>query len=156
MDSNLQVIDTEEAKRFLSIIAPNDAVTFQTFGEGKHKGDTRLSKVLHGVTDENLATLTQLNHSGAGIFFMVNQGDEKGRRTENVHAVRSVFVDLDEDGPTKLKGLENLASGKPRLVVESSTGKYHAYWLVDGELPLDCFTSIQKHFANQFGGDPAV
>ena len=34
----------EEARHFLSLVAPDDEITFQTFGEGSHKEDPNLRK----------------------------------------------------------------------------------------------------------------
>lgn len=146
----------QEAKKFLSVIAPDGVVTFQTFDDDKKREDPRLLKILHGTTDENYTNLSKLNQGGAGIFFMVNVGDGRGRKKENVHAVRAVFVDLDEDGPEKLKKIESLQDTKPRFICESSPGKYHAFWPINGDLPLEYFTPIQKHFSGLFGGDPAI
>jgi len=62
-----------------------------------------------------------------------------------------VFVDLDG---APLEPVTQ-ATLKPHITVESSPGRYHAYWLVDG-LPLDAFTTTQFAFANRFRGDPTV
>ncbi len=146
----------QETKKFLSVIAPDGAITFQTFDDKKDGGNPRLIKILHGGIEENNETLARINQAGAGIFFMVNCGDGKGRRTDNVTSVRGIFVDLDENGINKLEKIKQMKSGTPRLVVESSPGRFHVYWLIDGVLPLDHFTPVQKHFANLFGGDPAI
>ena len=41
---------------------------------------------------------------------------------------------------------------EPHVIVETSPGKFHAYWLVDG-LPLDQFEAVQRWIATMFGGD---
>jgi putative DNA primase/helicase len=145
-----------EARHFLSLIAPDDQITFQTFGEGGHKANSKLTRVFHGRLDDNSPELVSLNQQGAGVFFMINRGDGRGRKAENITAVRAIFVDLDENGQEKLEKLSRLTAGAPRLIVESSPRKYHCYWRIGGCLPLEYFSPIQKHFALQFGGDPAV
>src|SRR5208283_4699107 len=95
--------------------------------------------------------LTRLNGQGAGIFIMVNAGDLKGRTQENVVSVRAVFVDLDGSPLQPVKD----APFKPHIVVESSPGRYHAYWMVS-DCPLEQFTLIQKALARKFNGDPKV
>ena len=82
---------------------------------------------------------------------MVNRGDGKGRRKENVVEVRSVFLDLDG---TRL-GVLDRAALDPHIVVESSPGRFHAYWRVEG-LPLDDFEAVQLALAARFGGDSSV
>jgi putative DNA primase/helicase len=44
---------------------------------------------------------------------------------------------------------------EPHVVVESSPGKYHAYWLVE-DFPLEQFTPVMKTIAARFGGDKSV
>jgi hypothetical protein len=143
------------ASRFLKIIAPEGNITFQTFDDNKERKNSKLCKILHGNIDENLASLARLNTSGAGVFFMVNRGDGKGRKSENVTNVRAIFVDLDDYGSTGLAKVQEF-SRPPRVIVESSPGKFHTYWLIDRDLPHQYFPPIQKYFAHKFGGDPAV
>ncbi|NIA31744.1 MAG: hypothetical protein GWP06_17770, partial [Actinobacteria bacterium] len=154
--TTMSVLNIETAIRFLKIIAPDGNITFQTFDDNKVSKNQRLCRILHGATEENFAALSRLNQAGAGIFFMVNIGDCSGRKAANVTEVRAIFVDLDEDGSVKLERIRGLEAGGPRVVVESSPGKYHAYWQIDEALPLECFTPLQKHFGKHFGGDPAV
>ena len=50
---------------------------------------------MHGTIDQLGLALTKLNDAGAGIFMMVNAGDGRGRKAENVTRVRAVFADFD-------------------------------------------------------------
>ena len=59
----------------------------------------------------------------------------------------------DTDG-APLKPL--LAALKPHIVVQSSPEKWHVYWLVDSDFPLDMFGPVQSAIASKFGTDPAV
>src|SRR3546814_4566171 len=43
----------------------------------------------------------------------------------------------------------------PRSTVESSPGRWHAYWPV-ADLPAEQFTAAQKALAAMFAGDPKV
>lgn len=145
------------AKKFLKLIAGETLITFQTFNDNKEQAKHNkhtfkkdpLATICHGITDKNLDTLTKLQEKGAGIYFMVNAGDGKGRKKENVTGVRAVFIDLDgEPLPDKWE----LA---PHIVVESSPGRYHAYWIAT-DCPLDKFTSVQQALAVKFNSDPSV
>ncbi len=142
--------DLQQATEFLECLAGHEPITFQTFAESRsqHKG---LIKILHGSLLQHSARLESLNVRGAGVFAMVNAGDQKGRRTANVIRVRAAFVDLD-GAP-----LEPVLAAplKPHMVVESSPSRYHAYWLVDG-LPLDQFRMVQECLALRFESDPKV
>ena len=65
--------------------------------------------------------------------------------------VRALFVDFDGAPlePVLQCGMP------PQIAVDSSPGRYHAYWLVS-DCPLQDFTRIQVALAEKFGGDPSV
>ena len=132
----------EMRDRFLSRFTGKH--TFQTFDDAQKK-EKQLSRVLFRKNYE----LDDLNDHGAGIFFTVNECDGKGRKKENVTRVRAIFVDLDGSP------IEPVLAYNPHIVVESSSGKYHAYWLVD-DFPMEAFTDTQKNMARMFAGDKAV
>ena len=142
--------DLSETGRFLGLLSGGDPVTFQTFDDSPAKRKP-LSKILHGSLQQHGDTLASLNGRGAGVFVMVNAGDLKGRSTRNVHRVRAVFVDLDGSP------LEPVQAGplQRQITVESSPGRYHAYWLVDG-FPLAEFSPVQQMLAQRFDSDPTV
>lgn len=143
-------IDTAMAARFLSALTGDRDFTFQTFGEAPTTSRS-LNRVLHGPFSKNAKILASLNSQGAGVFAMVNRGDLCGRKASNVIGARALFLDLD-GAPIE----PVLASAlKPRIVVESSPGKWHCYWPV-ADLPLDRFSAAQKALAARFGGDPKV
>jgi len=67
-------IDLTVADRFLTKLAPNEPVTFQTFDDSPQKRPA-LSKIRHGSLDQHADELIRLNQAGAGIFNMINRGD---------------------------------------------------------------------------------
>lgn len=143
-------IDTAEAARFLAALTSDTVHTFQTFDDSR-QGTRGLVRVLHGTFDRHATTLAALNLKGAGVFVMVNRGDGMGRKADNVTACRALFVDLD-GAP-----LEPVLSSpiRPRIVVESSPGRWHCYWPV-ADLPPDRFSSAQKALALLFNADAKV
>ena len=132
-----------DAELFLSCFKGNQ--TFQTFDDkGKDKS---LSHVFHEYDHEKLKAL---NDKGAGIFFMVNEGDGGGRKNKNVVRVRAFFADFDgiplpKEWPVK-----------PDIFVRTSAGHFHAYWLVEDDCPLEHFKSIQQAIAKYYGSDASV
>lgn len=139
----------EEAKRFLDALAPTGVVTFQTLPERKKKGRAYGPNTINH--SPKLPYLAKLNKAGAGVFVMVNVGNGKGRKTEDVLGIRAVFVDLD--GAELQPVLD--APIPPSITVESSPGRYHAYWLVRG-MPMRDFKAAQQKLAAMFNGDKAV
>lgn len=144
-------IDIDAAHRFLRALDPHsDKFTFQTFDDTPAKRKN-LARVLHGTLDEHAPTLAALNAQGAGIFVTINETDLRGRENRNVVRVRAVFADFDGADPTVLNNCPLI----PHINVESSPGRYHAYWLTSG-LPLEQFANVQSGIANCCRSDPKV
>jgi hypothetical protein len=115
-------------------------------------GDDRIKLSHHGKFDDLLPVLMDMNRLGFGVFVTINETDGSGRRKkENIKKVRALWVDLDG---TPLEAIRE-APLKPHIIVETSPGKFHVYWIIDG-LPLDHFTSVQLVLAEKYGGDPQV
>ena len=143
-------IDTAMAARFLTALKGDSDFTFQTFCESDGSGKA-LNRVLHGTLARHCVTLKSLNLKGGGVFVMVSRGDLMGRKSGNVIGARALFVDLD-GAP-----LEPVLASRlpPRIVVESSPGRWHCYWPVV-DMPLTRFTEAQKALAIRFQGDLKV
>ncbi|GGM02503.1 DNA-primase RepB domain-containing protein [Deinococcus aerophilus] len=124
----------------------NGRQTFQTFDD-RHVEDKRLSRVLFDST-----ALDALNRQGAGIFLMINEGDGVGRKNHNVTRIRAYWADFDGQPLPDRWPLE------PSLLVESSPGRFHAYWILnDHETPpLDgqAFNAQQEALARAVGSCP--
>jgi len=136
------------AELFLQMLG-GDKFSFQTFDDKKQK--PYLAKHIYKSLDDAREQLIKLNSQGAGIFVTINETDGLGRKKENITKVRALFADLDGSP------IEPILSAKlePHMIVESSKGKYHAYWLVD-DCPLDQFSIHQKAIAKRFDSDPSV
>jgi hypothetical protein len=142
--------DLADAQRFLDLLTRGSACTFQVFDDRPSKRRD-LNRIMHGSLAVHAKTLMRLNEQGAGIFVMVNAGDGNGRKLTNVRAVRALFVDLD-GAP-----LEPVLTGPiaPHMVIETSPGRWHAFWLVEG-VPLESFSHLQEQLANMFDADRRV
>lgn len=122
--------------------------TFQTFDDNADRKDKALARQFHGTLDEHAHTLHALNAQGAGVYVTVNATDGKGRTKANITAVRALFVDFDTpntERPARLLALPV----PPTVIVESSQGKHHAYWVVDG-IALNDFGEYQKRLISHF------
>ena len=105
------------------------------------------------VTFDELAAAPyrEANMARCGVFFAVNvlAPDAPRRKAEHVARVAAVFLDLDgapmpEDFPLV-----------PTATIESSAGRHHVYWAVDG-VPLDEFKTLQQTLARLYGADTQV
>jgi RepB DNA-primase N-terminal domain len=109
------------------------------------------AKHFHMSLRDALPALTTWNNNGCAIFVTINETDGQGRKTENIKRVRALFVDLDG---ADVQGALACAV-VPHMVVQTSPGKYHAYWLVT-DVPLNEFRPLQRALAARFDGDKSV
>ena len=145
MTSNLEL-----AQAFLSALDCEALVwTFQTFDDNADRRSTNLARTYSGTLYEHWDTLTRASQNGAGVFVTVNETDGQGRKTANITRVRAVFVDTDG------ADIEPIRAAQPHILVESSPGNYHAYWLVSGA-PLNEFKAAQKAMIEAWGTDKGV
>lgn len=136
----MRPVDIEQAQRFLTLLDEGaEAFAFRTLGA--------IDRNHTGTLDALAAKLTLANGKGDGVYVVVNAG---GHDTASITRVRAVFADCDTPGaPWPECPLD------PHIIVESSPGKWHAYWLVDG-LPLEMFGPVQRAIAARFATDPSV
>lgn len=143
------------AQHFLDLIHAGGSFTFQTLDDNKQRRkESRhdpFARIFHGTLSQHEGDLTSLQQQGAGVFFMVNEGNGRGRTASDVVRVRAHFLDLDGAPIDPVKQTEL----PPHIVVESSPDKWHAYWLVEA-CPLTEFKERQKRLAQKFDGDPCV
>lgn len=92
---------------------------------------------------------------GCGIFACVQaMQDGKVRKNHLLTYVRAVFVEDDEsraDGQPRTDW-----PLKPSIVVQSSPGKFHYYWLVEWSTSFDreCFEGVMRRMIADHGSDP--
>lgn len=110
----------------------------------------------HNGYDKAESSLQKKN-ANDGIFFTVNELDEsldsgKHRTGKMVVGYRANFMDDDEqrDEPRTDFPLD------PSIIVNSSPGKYHYYWLIDKPKAVDKDTwqMVQNGLINTYDGDP--
>jgi hypothetical protein len=150
--------DLEQARRFLHAFDPSadyrfildgvvDGFTFQTFDDDKERKSLTLARIHHGIVTDKAKALTSLNQQGAGVFFTVNETDMQGRKLSNITRIRANWVEDDTGGTAPETPLQ------PHFIVETSPGKFHKYFLVDG-LTTEQHQQIQQTLVNQYGSDP--
>lgn len=133
--------------------------TFQTFDDDSERKDKALVRTLHGTLEQHAATLSRLNDQGAGVFVTINETDGKARKAENITRVRAFWVDLDGAPLEPCRDWE-----EPHIIVQTSPGKWHSYWLIEGleaaHMPLDDFKAEfrkrQEILIRAFDADKSV
>lgn len=143
---------------------------FQTFDDIDKRKSKKL--IFQSFTDENqypwnvdetissipvdlIIALEERNEWSAGVHFAINEPGINRRRIKDIIRVRAVFADFDGEP------LPSSFDERPSMIIETSPGKYHVYWLavLKGErsiIPLQSFKPLQKSIAEKFNSDPAV
>ena len=146
-------MDTDDLVEFVCTLEPD--LTIEHYFSGIHPDGQRIQA--YGTLEEMLPRLIERNGEGFGIFTTANaitpsyEGGFPRRKANQVNKVRCVFADWDNP----LRELPEEWPLEPSMIVSTSPGKYHIYWLVD-DFPLDQFEQAQRGIAKALGTDPSV
>jgi primase-like protein/AAA domain-containing protein/DNA primase RepB-like protein len=88
----------------------------------------------------------QKSDEGREVFFCAHLLTRPERKKENAAAVQTLWVDLDG---TRIPN----GSFAPSAAVETSPGKYHAYWLLEEPIPPETAERLNKRLAHKVGAD---
>ena len=145
------LIDRSQIEHFMRTLDPNAKFfTVQTFTDHEHKPTPdplakvfNISRFTRGVLD--------LYEQGAGVWVTVNDTDGNGRKASAVTRIRAVWQEDDD-------GYEGEFPLDPSLVVETSPGHFHRYWLVADEWSADeqgrrDFAGVMARVVAAYGSD---
>lgn len=152
----------------------NDAVTSWDFIKQNYRPSDRVALVIRNrhedyalqrlMSAQDAASprvqrfLRYENAHGADIYVSMNtlKPEAKGRTKADIAEIRHLYLDLDEDGDTRLQRIiESPALPKPNYVLDTSPGKHQVIWRVEG-FTLDQAEAALHRLAAAFGGDPAA
>ena len=144
-------VNLEEACRFVEMFGKGSHA-WQTFDDNKtRKSPDLVSKDWYGTFEAFQNRLVQKNAGGAIVAVCINKCKNGKRIKANITEIRAIYVDTDG---VPLQPILD-AGPKPHIIVESSPGKYHVYWMVD-DCPVERFEAIMLALANKFGCDKQV
>lgn len=136
---------------FLDILDPDDT-DFSFVAYSDIKGDERPARHGRGTLKEWGDAMLEWNADQYSICVAINQiKPGKTRQVKDVQRVRVIIVDDDiqRDKPRTNWPL------KPSIVVASSHGKYHYYWLCSG-ITNTQFRLVQETLIKNHGHDPQL
>ena len=140
-----------QSPRFLKLLDPSaGGFTFQTFDDDRARKNPALTRIVKSpppARDE----LVKLNRQGAGVFVTINETDGNGRKTENITRIRAVWQEDDD-------GFDGAFPLQPSIVVETSPGHFHRYWLTADDWSTDehgCadFAAVMERMVESYGSD---
>ncbi len=139
------------SKSFLDILDPDD-IDFSFIAYSDIRDDERPTRRGRGTLNEWGDAMLEWNADQYSICVAINQiKPGKTRQEKDVQRVRAVIVD-DDAQRNKPRTKWPM---KPSIVVESSRGKYHYYWLCSG-LTSTQFRLVQETLTKNHGHDPQL
>ena len=148
------VSDVEAIKWHLRLIVQGHAYVVQSYPPKTNKVAGKPEhKYFRDVSDQAIAYIAESSARGMNVGVVPNPMDGKGRKAENCTGIRWLFADFDS-GTHKLESVLQLPV-KPNVVVETSGGRYHAYFRVE-DCPVDKFSTVQRALAVAVGSDASV
>ncbi len=133
---------------------PEELKSFLSNFSGSHifctiQGD--LVKHFPGSLDDFYQTLRKANNAGAEVYFTVNSSRTSRRLITDISHARAVFIDDDKPKETHRTDFPL----QPSIIVESSPGKFHYYWLTyTANMPE--WKLVQKTLISTYDTDPAI
>ncbi|MDE0166729.1 MAG: DNA-primase RepB domain-containing protein [Bryobacterales bacterium] len=143
---------------------PDDLVALVLVSRDEEtKTQQRIWNAKKAASKEVLKWLKYSNSHGYDIYIGMNplQPGSRTRNKEDVQEVRRVYLDLDEDGPSKLKEvLQDGFSGRlpsASYIINTSPDRYQLIWNVKpGSFTPSEAESLMRGLAARYGGDRAV
>ena len=148
----------EAAKDFLTrCFAPGSTIALLLRCENPPKTLQRVVTLEQALAPRYLGWLAHQHHHGANIYATANplRPGSRKRTKEFIASVRHLYLDIDEDGETRLAFLRGSDSlPVPSAILSTSPGKYQVLWRVEA---FDFATQEEtlKRLASAFGGDLA-
>ena len=125
----------------------------------KHAKTEEYPRSLEGATSESfMALLTKKNAEGWNVYVTMNpiHADSKGRKKSDIAEIRSVYIEVDEDGEVCLAHV--LGNGhdvpRPNVVLESSPKKFQFIWFVKS-FTGETQEALNEALVAKFNGDEA-
>jgi len=149
----LNVMNPKHAGRFIEFLTGvvGTSVTFQLFDD---KGaDFTKARTFHGsLSDKDVIEwFGQKQAQGCGVYVTINETDGSDRRRRsNIKRYRVAAVDMDGTPLPETWPIQ------PDMIVETSPGKFHVYWLLVPGEDLNAWSDLQKQLAAYYGGDPVI
>jgi len=148
----------ETAKDFLTrCFAPGSTIALLLRTEVPAKTQQRVVTLEQALASRYFGWLAHENHNGANVYVAANplRSGSRKRTKECIASVRHLYLDIDDDGDTRLASLRASANVPvPSAILSTSPGKYQVLWRVEG---FDFVTQeiTLKRLSLAFGGDPA-
>ena len=145
--------DEAQMRRHLRLLSARPPLVIQSYPSKANKAaGIPVFKTFKSV-EQAVEFAVSENIKGLNVGIVANPTDGRGRKVENCKAIEWLFADFDS-GKTSLAKLLALPV-KPNFITQTSKGRYHAYFCVDG-CTVKQFKAAQKAIAKRLTSDESV
>src|SRR5215212_2396570 len=155
MIPNAEQIDTGEALKFLRHVFGGQRGLLHIFtakrdADGEIDRETIVSNNFSypSAAEDAARWALEKSEEGREVYFCAHLLTDPRRVKENAAPVRALWGDLD--GAAVPHG-----ELKPTAEIESSPGRYHAYWRLDSEIPPETAEDLNRRIAYEINADPS-
>lgn len=149
--NNPNRIDLEAARTFLRLLDPK-AKRFHFRVVPEAEGATGHARNIVGRFDDVADELIAANEAGCAVYTSTQAMKGTSASLANLKRLRCCWIDVDARQGQKLPKTWGLLP--PQLVVESSPGSYHAWWLLSDEPSREDWSGVQQSLVQRFKSDP--
>ena len=151
---------SEEASRryIFDNFESNDRLAVMVRNQATNHTLQRIARAETIASPEFQAWLRYKNATGFDIYLSLNilKPHAHGRTKADIHKIRHLYLDLDQQAPQKLGTIyQSAAIPLPNYVLETSPNKYQVIWQVEG-ITQNRAEQLLRGLAQRFGGDPAA
>lgn len=145
--------DVVSMRRHIKLLSAKTPIVIQSYPPKSNKTAGLPKFKMCKTVEEAVEFAASESKRGMNAGIVANPTDGKGRKAKNVQAINWLFADFDS-GDTQLKELLALPV-KPNLVIQTSKGRFHAYFRVD-DCTVNEFKQSQIALAKRFESDESV
>jgi hypothetical protein len=151
--SNPQLTWTSVASDFIKLLfEPGDLLCFG-FLDGSKNWEQVFRIYEIAIQPEFIEKLRESNEAGNNIYIAMNVYQSSKRTEKNVSAVRTVWVEIDDNGRENLnKVFASTILPEPNIVTETSPNKFHGIWKTK-DMSVEEAKSLLKAICKEFNGD---
>ncbi|MFW6275420.1 MAG: DNA-primase RepB domain-containing protein, partial [bacterium] len=124
------------------------------------KGEDLLKswKIRRSEIDNIRPELARANSNGANIYCNMNRlvpDPASAKKSEYNRLQHTIFLDIDTKNASASDIFRQAKAilGKPSMVVQSSHGNYHGYWITENECEFEKLSVIMRGLSNEIGLD---
>lgn len=140
-------------RRHIRLLSAKAPIVIQSYPPKSDKTAGSPKFEICKTVDEAIVFAASESKRGMNVGIVANPTDGKGRKSANVKKINWLFADFDS-GNTQLEKLLALPV-KPNMVIQTSDGRYHAYFRVGG-CTVNQFKPAQIALAKRLETDESV